>query len=358
MITADGCRERRRRLLDRLRPAGPVVLTDPIHLRYFANFTVDPISLGAGFGGLLVVRPDGHATLHHDDRLPKSVESAHADDRRTVTWYTGQAPQTGPRADVLRPAVLAAGGRVHDSLDDDDAHRLFGITSELRRRKDPDELDQLRACMAATDAGHAWARVNVEPGMTELDVYAGVCRAVYAHLGHWAVVYGDFTVSDGVKRVGPPTPHVLAAGETFILDFSVVLQGYRSDFTNTLVVGGQPTADQKRLFDLCVSAMRAGEGELKAGATCQSVYDAVRGEFEAAGMADHFPHHAGHGLGLEHPEPPFLVRHSTETLAAGEVVTLEPGLYVADIGGVRIENNYLVTDAGYERLSNHAISLT
>ena len=358
MLTADGCRARRQRFLDRLGPAGPVVLADPNHLRYFANFHVDPISLGAGFGGLLVLRPDGHAALFHGDKLPKSVEAAHADERQVVTWYTGQAPQTGPRADVLRPAVLAAGGRVHDSLDDADAHRLFALTAELRRRKDPDELDQLRACMAATDAGHAWARANVRPGMTELDVYAGICRAVYAHLGEWAVVYGDFTVANGTKRGGPPTPHVLTAGETFIADYSVVLRGYRSDFTNTLVVGGQPTADQKRLFDLCVGAMRAGEGQLKAGAACQTVYDAVRGVFEAAGVADRFPHHAGHGLGLEHPEAPFLVRHSTETLAAGDVVTLEPGLYVDGVGGIRIEHNYLITDAGYERLSNHTIALS
>jgi Xaa-Pro aminopeptidase len=103
--------------------------------------------------------------------------------------------------------------------------------------------------------------------------------------------------------------------------------------------------------------MRAGEQELRAGAACQTVYDAVRASFASAGMADYFPHHAGHGLGLSHPEAPFIVRHSTETLIAGDVVTLEPGLYVEDVGGIRIEHNYLVTDHGYERLSQHEIVL-
>ena len=67
---------------------------------------------------------------------------------------------------------------------------------------------------------------------------------------------------------------------------------------------------------------------------------------------------AGHGLGLTHPEAPFIVRHATEELRAGDVVTLEPGLYVPGVGGIRIEHNYLIADKGYDRLSNHEITLT
>jgi Xaa-Pro aminopeptidase len=156
---------------------------------------------------------------------------------------------------------------------------------------------------------------------------------------------------------GPPTSRVLAAGDMFILDFSVVLHGYRSDFTNTLVVGGSPRPEQQRLYDLCVAAMAAGEKELRAERECRTVYDAVRDVFARAGMAEFFPHHAGHGLGLTHPEAPYLVRHATEILRTGDVMTLEPGLYVPDVGGIRIEHNYLVTATGYERLSNHVIAL-
>ena len=74
-------------------------------------------------------------------------------------------------------------------------------------------------------------------------------------------------------------------------------------------------------------------------------------------MAEYFPHHAGHGLGLMHPEAPYLVRHSDETLLAYDVVTLEPGLYVPKVGGIRIEHDYLITELGFERLSNHEIAL-
>lgn len=359
MLTADGCRSRRQRFLARLKPAGPVLLADPIHLRYFANFHCEAQSLGADFGGLLLLRPDGHATLFHDNRVPKSVELSHADERKPVHWYDGQTPGVGPRRMVLRSVVEQNGGRIHDSLADPGCAGVYAVTHEMRRAKDPDEVALLKTCMTATDAGHAWARANVKPGMTELEVYAGMAGAVYAALGHWAVLYGDFTISPGSKkRGGPPTPHVLAAGETLILDYSVVVQGYRSDFTNTLVVGGKPTAEQQNIFGLCAAAIDAGAAALRAGATCQSVYDAVRNVFAAAGVADSFPHHAGHGLGLQHPEAPFLVRHSTETLIAGDVVTIEPGLYVDNVGGVRLEHNYLVTDTGYEQLSRHVLSLT
>jgi Xaa-Pro aminopeptidase len=318
------------------------------------------MSLGADFGGILVIHPDGRSQLFHDNRMPKSVKAGFVDEWQAIPWYDGQSPGSGPRGLVLRGALEAAGtdGRIHDSLGDPLAPQIDAIASELRRRKDPDEIEQMRACMRATEAGHVWARANVKPGMSELEVYAGVCNAVYAQAGHWAVVYGDFTVSPGsAKRGGPPTPHILQKGETFIIDYSVILGGYRSDFTNTIAVGGQPSADQKRIFDLCTQAMAAGEKQLKSGAACQTVYDAVRGVFSTAGMADNFPHHAGHGLGISHPEPPYLVRHSTETLVAGDIVTLEPGLYVDGVGGVRIENNYLITAAGYDRLSNHVISL-
>ena len=207
MLTADGCRARRQRFLDRLRPAGPVLLGDPLHLRYFANFHVEAPSLGADFGGLLLLRPDGHATLFHDARVPKTSELAHADERKPIPWYDGQSAGHGPRRTTLLPVVQQNGGRVHDSLADPDCATVFDITSDMRRAKDADEIALLKVCMAAGDAGHAWARANVKPGMTELDVYAGICGAVYAKLGHWAVVYGDFTVSTGSKKRGGPPMH-------------------------------------------------------------------------------------------------------------------------------------------------------
>ena len=363
MLTAEGCRRRRQRLWQRLDPLPDgdyLLLTDPIHLTYLANFWVDPFSLGAGFGGALLLRQDGRAKLLHDNRLPKSVEQAHVEERRVVPWYDGQAPGRGPRQLALLGAVNphGAGLRVHDRPGDPYAATLINTVANLRRQKDPDEIDCIRQCMRVTEAGHGWARANVKPGMTELDVYAGVSTACMHAAGQPVIVYGDFAVSPGPERCGgPPTSRVLEAGDMFILDYSVVIGGYRSDFTNTLVIDKQPNADQQRLYDLCMAALAAGEKELRAETPCLTVYQAVQGVFDKAGLAEAFPHHAGHGLGLTHPEAPFIVRHADETLRAGDVVTLEPGLYVAGVGGIRIEHNYLVKSGGHERLSNHTIAL-
>jgi Xaa-Pro aminopeptidase len=363
MLTAEGCRQRRQRFWERLapRPEGDHVrLADPLHLNYLAGFNVDPISLNAGFGAVLIIREDGHARLIHDDRLKSAAAAAHVDERTVVPWYDGQSPGRGPRQLALLGAVNPAHGglRIHDRLGDPYAGTTVGTLAAMRRQKDADELALLSRCMRATEAGHAWALDNIQPGMTELDVYSGVCAACTKEAGQAVIVYGDFAVSPGPeRRGGPATRRVLAAGEMFILDYSVVIDGYRSDFTNTLVVGRSPNPQQQRLYDLCCQAMAAGEAELRAGAACLKVYNAVRGAFASAGMAEHFPHHAGHGLGLTHPEAPFFVRHADETLLAGDVVTLEPGLYVEGVGGIRIEHNYRITATGYERMSKHAIVL-
>src|SRR5271155_4570760 len=101
MLTAEGCRQRRRRLWEQLDPkpdSDHLRLSDPIHLAYLANFWVDPFSLGAGFGGVLLLRKDGHAKLLHDSRLPDTaVGLAHVDEAVAVPWYDGQTPGRGAR---------------------------------------------------------------------------------------------------------------------------------------------------------------------------------------------------------------------------------------------------------------------
>jgi Xaa-Pro aminopeptidase len=235
---------------------------------------------------------------------------------------------------------------------------LGTMLRRLRRQKEDDEIALMEQCMRATDAGHARAREVIRAGISEFEIYREVQTAALEAVGRPALLYGDFRAVNAQtpKAGGLPTGYQLQRGDLFILDYSVVLDGYRSDFTNTYSVG-PPTDEQMLLFELCEAAMHNGEAALNAGAQASDVYNAVSGTLQDAGYGP-LPHHAGHGIGLGHPEPPILVPESTDALLAGDVVTLEPGLYVAGIGGMRIEHNYLIAASGYRRLSNHVISLT
>ncbi|MDA1166377.1 MAG: Xaa-Pro peptidase family protein, partial [Planctomycetota bacterium] len=234
---------------------------------------------------------------------------------------------------------------------------LGSVVRELRRQKEPDEIALLESCMRACEAGHSRALEFVTAGVSELDVYREVQSAAVAVAGCPAIVYGDFRAVNAEipKRGGLPTTETLRAGDMLILDYSVVLNGYRSDFTNTIAVG-TPSAEQEQIFAVCEGAMAAGESVFKAGAAARDVYRAASAVMEEAGFSP-LVHHAGHGLGLGHPEAPILVPESDDTLVVGDVVTLEPGLYVEGVGGVRIEHNYLISETGFRRLSNHRIAL-
>jgi Xaa-Pro aminopeptidase len=228
---------------------------------------------------------------------------------------------------------------------------------QMRRRKYEDELACIRRAIAAAEAGHQAARTNIRAGITEMDLYVEVQAAITRAAGEPIVMMGDFAAGERSGRVGgPPTDNVLQPGDLMIFDLFPRIGGYRADIANTLCAG-QPTQEQRDHLAVLQAALQAGEATLRPGVTAAEVYAAGREPIAAAGLGDAFPHHAGHGLGLGHPEPPFLVPESQEILQAGDVVTLEPGAYRRGWGGARIEHNYLITETGYQRLSNHQIGL-
>jgi Xaa-Pro dipeptidase len=283
-----------------------------------------------------------------------------ADDVVSVNWYDGISHPKTSRALSLLPEVdkRFPGAFIHDRIDTNQGVEIHKVISKLRRKKYSDEISLIKRSAQIAEKAHAWVLENIAPGMTELDVYSEVQKICTAHGGQPLIVYGDFAVSPGPERKGgPPTQRKLKESDMFILDFSVVLFGYRSDFTNTLVVGKKPSSSQQQLMDLARLAMEAGENNLLEGVNASHVYQSVMDVFLKAGLGDHFPHHAGHGLGLSHPEAPFIVPGSDEILVAGDVITLEPGLYVPNVGGLRIERNYLITESGFECLTHHNISL-
>jgi Xaa-Pro dipeptidase len=212
--------------------------------------------------------------------------------------------------------------------------------------------------MRAGDAGHAAALTGIRPGMTELEAFLLVQQAAMREAGEQVLVYGDFVSGPRTgDKGGPPSTRVIERGDLVLLDFSVVVRGYRGDFANTFVCGMQPDGNQRRLYESCLEALTAGERLVRAGRAAREIDQAVRQSFSAKGLAEHFVSHSGHGLGLGHPDPPYLVPESSDTLLAGEVIAIEPGQYTPGESGMRFEHNYLVTDDGYEVLSHHALQI-
>ncbi len=377
MLTKEGCLSRRTRLWNAVPDDVEwLLIADPRHVHYLSNFWINPISFSAGERGLLLLERDGDATLMADNFAGRAASGQpHVDELVLESWYDHKhsvinrdhallaAVKTvssglNSRRGLVETESLPVGVAVVAGLEPSDASNLGDLLRQLRRQKEPDEISLLEECMRATDAGHARAREVVRAGVSEFDVYREVQSTALKAAGRPGIVYGDFRAvnAEHPKAGGLPTDYKLQNGDLFIIDYSVVLDGYRSDFTNTISVG-EPSDEQLLLFRLCEAAMRAGEEALKAGAAAKDVYAAVSAPLEASGYGS-LGHHAGHGIGLGHPEPPILVPESHDTLLAGDVVTLEPGLYVEGIGGMRIEHNYLVTDTGATRLSNHVISLS
>ena len=379
MLTVEGCKARRDRLFAALpSPCDFLVIGDPSHLTYFANYVPSPFEFRTVESAALLVLEPGRSILVADNLLQPYLDKTHADEIVAPTWYDGTGP-TAPRRGQLVESTLARlgkipGTRIGVELASVPAGVVEGLRTArpgveilditpiirpLRRSKDADEVAVLKRAMRAGEAAHAAALKQMKPGMTELDAYFVVQNAAMKELGERVIVYGDFASGPrtATDKGGPPTSRVIEPGDLLLLDFSVVVDGYRSDFTNTFAVGGPPTDRQRELFDACVGAMKAAEATLKAGNVARDVDAAVRAHFKSLGLLDHFPHHTGHGIGLGHPEPPYFVPGSDEVLVDGDVVTLEPGLYIEGVGGIRVERDYLVTAGGFETLSNHEIRI-
>jgi Xaa-Pro aminopeptidase len=379
MLTAAGCASRRDRLWAALpAPCDFLIVGDPSHLTYFAGYSPSPFVFRTVESAALLLLQPGSSTLVADDMLSPFLDQTFVDERIAPVWYDGEHSAPYRRGQLVESALARLarmpGKRVGIELAGVPAGLVEGLRAArpnleivdigplmrpLRRKKDADEIAVLRRSMHAGEAGLAAAHEKVRPGMTELDVYLIVQNAAMTALGEQVIVYGDFASGPRCERDkgGPPTSRRIETGDLVLIDFSVVVAGYRGDFTNTFAVGGGPTSRQRELFEACVGALRAGEASLKPGTPARDVDAAVRGHFASLGLDQYFPTHSGHGLGLGHPEPPYFVRESSDTLEAGDVVALEPGLYVDGVGGMRYERNYLVTPDGAESLSNHQISI-
>lgn len=226
------------------------------------------------------------------------------------------------------------------------------FVEKLRAQKTADEIDKIRLAVNLNEEVFVEIYSGLKPGQTERDVALKIETAM-------RMKGADGPSFDTIVAAGPngarphaiPTNRPLREGEPIIIDMGVRLNGYCSDMTRT-VVCGNPDEKTLKLLRLVRKAQLAGMNSIRAGVVARDVDRAARGVIDQAGFGKRFGHGLGHGVGLAVHEAPALNRRNRRKLLSGMVVTVEPGIYIPEWGGVRLENMVAVYENGHELLNN------
>jgi len=231
------------------------------------------------------------------------------------------------------------------------------VIKGLRAVKSSDEIERIRkACMIA-DVGINTAYEVIEPGVSEQEVMAEVEYAMRKQGSSGAAF--DTIVVSGANCAFPHGTHkrqIIKDGDFVVIDLGATVDYYKSDITRT-VVAGKISGKQQEIYDTVKIAQDLAVKAISADVRAVDVDAVARAFIGRAGFRDYFVHNLGHGVGLDIHEMPMLSPDSKDTLKEGNVVTVEPGIYITGFGGVRIEDTILVTKNGAEKLTNSAYTL-
>lgn len=221
------------------------------------------------------------------------------------------------------------------------------LVAQLRREKDAVELQRLRASNRLAYQTYAYIKPRVKTGMTEIQVAADMEHFMRAH----GAICPSFAtiVAFGENTANPhhvTSNRKLKAGECVLIDFGCIYQGYCSDMTRSWWNGKKAPAEYTKIWNLVNTAREEGIKAVRPGRTGQQVDATSRGIIEKAGYGEYFTHGTGHGVGLEIHEDPYNSQQCTDKLKVGNIVTVEPGIYLPGKYGVRIEDTVAVTEKG------------
>jgi Xaa-Pro aminopeptidase len=227
-----------------------------------------------------------------------------------------------------------------------------GLVESLRLVKDEGEIDRIEAAARIADEALASVRPRLGEGPTEKEFGLELNFAMF-RLGADDVSFETIVGSgpNGAKPHARPTTRRIGEGDLVVLDFGALLDGYHSDMSRTVMVG-EPSPTQRRMLEVVAASQQAGVDAVTPGVGGKDVDRVCRDVIAEAGWGESFIHGTGHGVGLDIHEEPRVSTTSAATLAAGHVVTVEPGVYLPDHGGVRIEDTLVVTPTGNRRLTN------
>ncbi len=339
------------RLRDALGEAGcdALLVTNLTNVRYLTGFT--------GSAALLLVKPD-ELVLVTDGRYAfqsaEQLKAAGVDARIEIGNVAAQKSAVSASAAGIARIGLEASDVTWarqryfatDWFADAELVATEGVIEQLRRVKDEGELDRMREAARIADDALATVRPLLATGVSERD-FAIALDFEIRRLGASGNSFETIVAAgpNGAKPHARPSDRRIELGELVVVDFGAIVDGYCSDMTRT-VCAGEPSPELQKMVDVVAESQRAGVAAVKAGARAADVDKVCRDVIIEAGWGDAFMHSTGHGVGLDIHEAPWVSAVSTDTLAPGHVVTVEPGVYLEGLGGVRIEDTVVVTDDG------------
>jgi Xaa-Pro aminopeptidase len=334
-----------------------LIVTDPASIHYLTGFSREALAI-------VLVSADWAAFLTVEGFSTEAEEIAGG-------WEPVLVPMgTWGRAMAMLQERLSPGARI-GFQSGQVTHALFtqiadglsalspelvgadGELASLRAVKSPAEIELLRAAAVPLEATFAWLYEQRLTGMTERQLAWAMERRLREHHGAEALAF-ETVVAWGPHSASAhhtASDRVIEPGGLLMVDAGCVVDGYRSDMTRTLAIG-PPDTDAAEIHAVVRRAQQDALEQLGPGVTGDAVHGAAVAVIDAAGHAGRLPHGVGHGIGLELHEAPYCDEGVTEPLAAGHVVTVEPGVYEPGRVGVRIEDEVALTDEGHERLTS------
>ena len=358
MLVADRVDSLRRSLIDAQVDA--LLLTAESNIRYLTGFT--------GSAGIVVVTADdmvlvtdGRYTEQAADQLsasnaPSRLEITSTAQREVVASTVAGTKRIGLEADHI--TWSAQRRYAEDWLGGHEIVATTGLVETLRRSKDDAELARMELAAAIADAALAERRSSLLDGLTESE-FALALDSAMRRLGASGTSFETIVASgpNGAMPHARPTDRCLQEGDLVVLDFGCIVDGYCSDMTRTVAIG-EVNDICKRMLEIVTAANEAGVGVVGPGVATSEVDAAARAVIAKAGWAESFTHGTGHGVGLDIHEAPRVAGTSADTLCIGDVVTVEPGVYLPAHGGVRMEDSVVVTPDGCRPLTHTTKSPT
>jgi Xaa-Pro aminopeptidase len=341
-------------------PCDALLVTSLVNIRYLTGFT--------GSAGLLVVRDD-ELVLVTDGRyrdqsaeqlaaagVAARIEISNNDQRAIVQAAVAGVARLGLEADHV---TWAQQRRWADEwFPAAELVPTAGLVEGLRIAKDAGEVARIEAAAVIADHALAAVRPMLDESPTERQ-FALALDSEIRRLGAAGNSFETIAASgpNAAKPHARPGGRRIDRGDLVVIDFGAVVDGYCSDMTRTVMVG-DPSPTQRRMLDVVTRAQQAGVAAVRAGVPVSEVDGACRAVIDEAGWGDAFLHATGHGVGLDIHEQPRVAATGDATLAAGQVVTVEPGVYLPEHGGVRVEDTLVVTAEGCRALTHTAKATT